>query len=79
MPASAGDTEDSFNPWTGLIQETQIQFLRQEDPLEKGSHSSIFSWETPWTEKLGRLQSMGFQSVNISEQLNTHTPMPYYI
>ena len=67
MPANAGNAGDSFNPWTGLMQETQIQFLRQEDPLEKGSHSSIFSWETPWTEEPGRLQSMGLQSVYISE------------
>ena len=36
-----------------------------EDPLEKGmaTHSSIVAWKTHWTEKLGRLQSMGLQRV----------------
>ena len=35
----------------------------QEDPLEKeiASHSSILDGEIPWTEKPGRLQSMGSQ------------------
>ena len=38
----------------------------QEDPLEKemATHSSIFSWEIPWTEETGRLQSMGSQKSN---------------
>ena len=37
------------------MQETWVQSLGQEDPLEKemASHSSIFIWEIPWTEKLG--------------------------
>ena len=37
----------------------------EEDPLEKkmATHSSILAWETPWTEELGGLQSMGSQSV----------------
>ena len=41
-------------------QETQVQFLGQEDPLEKGmaTHSSILAWRTPWTEEPGGLQSM---------------------
>ena len=44
-------------------QETQVQFLCQEDPLEKemATHSSILAWEIAWTEELGRLQSMGSQ------------------
>ena len=43
------------------VQETQVQFLGQEDPLEKGigTHSNILAWKIPWTEELGRLQSMG--------------------
>ena len=43
------------------MQETQVQSLGQDDPLEKEvvTHSSIFAWEIPWTEKPGRLQSMG--------------------
>ena len=47
------------------IQETQVQSLGQEDPLEKGmaTHSSILVWRIPWTEEPGRLQSMGSQRV----------------
>ena len=43
------------------MQETRIQFLGQEDPLEKeiATHSSILAWRIPWTEEPGRLQSMG--------------------
>ena len=46
-------------------QETPIQSLGQEDPLEKGvaNHSSILAWRIPWTEEPGRLQSMGLQRV----------------
>ena len=42
-------------------QETRLQSLGQEDPLEKemATHSSILAWEIPWTEKPDRLQSMG--------------------
>ena len=45
------------------MQETQIQFLGWEDPLEKemATHSSILAWRIPWTEEPGRLQSMGSQ------------------
>ena len=47
------------------MQETRIQSLGQEDPLEKGTatHSSIFAWRIPWTEETGRLSSMGSQRV----------------
>ena len=47
------------------MQETQVQSLGQEDPLEKGkaTHSSILVWRIPWTEEPGRLQSMGSQKV----------------
>ena len=47
------------------MQETQVQFLRWEDPLEKemAAHSSTLAWKIPWTEEPGRLQSMGLQSV----------------
>ena len=46
-------------------QETWVQSLGQEDPLEKkmATHSNIFAWEIPWTEKLGRLQSMRSQEL----------------
>ena len=42
------------------IQETQVEPLGQEDPLEKGmtTHASILAWKIPWTEEPGKLQSM---------------------
>ena len=47
------------------MRETQVQSLGWEDPLEKetATHSSILAWKIPWTEKPGRLQSMGSQRV----------------
>ena len=46
------------------MQETWVQSLDQEDPLEKGMapYSSILGWRIPWTEESRRLQSMGLQS-----------------
>ena len=47
------------------VQETQVQFKGQEDPLEKrmATHSSIPAWRIPWTEEPGRLRSVGSQRV----------------
>ena len=47
------------------IQETQVQSLGWEDPLEKGIaiHSSILTWRIPWTEEPGGLQSTGSYKV----------------
>ena len=47
------------------VQETGVQFLGGEDPLEEGmaTHSSILAWRVPWTEEPGRLQSMWSQRV----------------
>ena len=44
--------------------ETQIEFLGQEDPLEKGMaiHSSILAWRIPQTGEPGGLQFMRLQS-----------------
>ena len=45
--------------------ERQVQSLGQEDPLEEGDlqeYSSILARRIPWTEKLGRLQSITSQS-----------------
>ena len=55
------------------VQETWIQFLGWEDPLEKGmtTHSSILAWRTPWTEEPGRLQFMGSQRVRHDWATNT--------
>ena len=47
------------------LQETQVQSLYWEDPLEKemATHPSIVAWKIPQTEKPGEIQSMGFQRV----------------
>ena len=46
-----------------VMQEVGVQSLSQKDPLEKemAIHSSILTWEIPWTEELGGIQSMGLQ------------------
>ena len=66
---------NNFKKWTSLVapmvknqpamRESQVQSLGREDPLEKGmaTHSSILAWRIPWTEELGRLQTMGLQRV----------------
>ena len=47
------------------MQETRVQSLGWEDPLEKEKaiHSSTIAWKIPWTQEPGRLQSMGSQRV----------------
>ena len=47
-----------------VMREAQVHSLGPEDPLEKemATHSSILAWGIPWTEKPGRLQSIGLQS-----------------
>ena len=47
------------------MQETWVQSLGQEDPLEEGmaTLSSVLAWEIPWTEEPGGLQSIGLQRV----------------
>ena len=47
------------------MQETRVQSLDLEDPLEKGmaTHSSILAWRIPWIEEPSRLQTMGSQRV----------------
>ena len=54
------------------MQETQVQSLDQEDTLEKemATHSSTLAWKIPWTEEPGRLQSMGSQESDTTEQLH---------
>ena len=57
------------------MQETQVWFLCQEDPLEKGmaTHSSILAWRIPWTEECGGLQFTGLQRVGHNWATNTFT------
>ena len=47
------------------MQETWVQSLGWEDPLEKGvaTHSSVLAWRIPWAEEPGVLRSMGSQRV----------------
>ena len=56
------------------MQETMLRSLGQEDLLEKGRaiHSSILAWRIAWTEKPGRLQSVGLQRVRHDWATNTH-------
>ena len=67
-------TIQTFVSWTSLVaqlvkklpamQETWVQSLGLEDPLEKGMAThSISAWRIPWTEETGRLQPMGLQRV----------------
>ena len=51
-----------------VMQDTGVQFLGWEDPLEKEmtNHSSILAWRIPWTEEPGRLQSMGSQESDMT-------------
>ena len=69
------ELEAHYIDWTSLVaqmvkrlstmRETQVWSLGREDPLEKemAIHSSTVAWKIPWTEELGRLQSMGSQRV----------------
>ena len=59
------------------IQETRVQSLGREDPLEKemATHSSIFSWKILWTEEPSYYSPWGHEQLDMTEQLtHTHTP-----
>ena len=51
------------------MQETWVQSLGREDPLEKemATHASILAWRIPWMEELGGLQSMGRKESDMTE------------
>ena len=53
------------------MHETQVPTLGQECPLEKemATHSCILVWGLPWTEEFGRLQSVGLQSMGMTEHV----------
>ena len=55
-------------------QDTQVQSLGWEDPLEKemATHSSILAWRISWTEEPGRLQSLGLQRVKHDQATNSY-------
>jgi len=53
------------------MQETRVQSLGQEDPLEKGmaTYSSVLAWRIPWIEEPGGLKSMGHKELDTTEYL----------
>ena len=59
-----------------VMQETWVQSMGQEDPLEKGmvTHSSILAWRIPWTKPVP--QSMGSKELDMTERLTHRPPMP---
>ena len=74
--------------WTSLVaqmvkrlstmQETRVQSLGWEDPLEKemAIQSSTLAWKIPWTEEPGRLQSLGSQRVGHDWATSPHLLQP---
>ena len=58
------------------MRETRVRSLGQEDSLEKemAIHSSTIAWKIPWTEELGKLQSMGSKESDTTERLHFHFP-----
>ena len=56
------------------MQETWVQSLDQEDPLEEimATHYCILAWRIPWTEKPGGLQSLGHKESDKTEPLTLY-------
>ena len=56
------------------LQETQVQSLGQEDPLEKemATHSNILAWEIPQTEQPESYSPWGHKELDTAEQLTLH-------
>ena len=50
------------------MQEIQVPYLCQEDPLEEGmvTHSSTLAWGIPWTEEPGRLHPWGCKELDVT-------------
>ena len=61
------------------MQDTQVQFLDQEDPLEKemATHTSIFAWNIPWMQEPRWLHSIESQSRTWLTSLSISFPVPY--
>jgi len=51
------------------MQETWVQSLGWEDPLERGmaTHSDVLVWRIPWTEDPGKLQFVGCKELDTTE------------
>ena len=54
-----------------VMQETQVRFLGQEDPLEKGmaTHSSTLAWRIPWTKEPAGYSPRGHKGSDTTERL----------
>ena len=54
---------------TASENQTQVQYLDREDPLEEGvvTHSGILAWGIPWAEEPGRLWSIGHTESDMTE------------
>ena len=63
------------------MQETWVQSLGREDPLERGraTQSSILARRIPWTEEPGKLQSMGLQRVDTTEVTEHTNKCPFLL
>ena len=61
-------------PLTQEMQETQVQSLGLEDPLEEGmaTHSSVLAWRIPRTEETAGCSPWGCKGSDVTEQLSTH-------
>ena len=61
------------------MQDTQVQSVGQEDPLEKemATHSNILAWEILWTEEPGRL--LGGHWGRKKSDMTEHTYMKDYL
>ena len=59
-------------PAVQKTQETRVQSLGWEDPLEEGmaTHSSILAWRIPWTEELADYSPWGRKELDMTERLN---------
>ena len=67
-----------------LLVKTRVQFISREYPLEKetATHSNTLAWRIPWTEELGRLQSVESQRVGHDCVTNFqffHNWIKYYV
>ena len=62
------------------VQETWVQSLGWEDPLEKGmaTHSSVLTWRSPWTEETGGYSLWGCKGLDMTERL-TVSPFTLYL
>ena len=67
-------------PAVQKTQETRVQSLGWEDPLEEGmaTHSSILAWRIPWTEELADYSPWGPNELDMTKRLRMHTCIYVY-